>query len=271
MRIRTYLNDAEQELGLLRQLVEERFAQFEAAPEEQAEGEAPWLKAVRDIHARERETDCGYEPLDWPAWNLFTGDYAGDLLLSLFRMVYNRHEYTAAMLLATAYEDFVESLRPDWPAHAMARLAKAMVHYAVGNHVEAAVIAMYDDESTLDDCDDCFSGLLETRELLIRRSCEAVGAWVELAEYLCEQRMATDVEPGVAGEKALLEEIRAAVKSREQEYPLWKPAYRTLDWANRKARVGEDALEAAKALREMRLERGCSEDEAALGLRLLEA
>ncbi|MBQ2954514.1 MAG: hypothetical protein IJE07_13365 [Clostridia bacterium] len=272
MKIRTHLSQEKEEFQVLRRLVEERFTAFEAAPEEPVEGEEPWLTEVREIAIRDQGVDHGYEPPDWPAWNLFTGEYPGDLLLSLFRLVYNRNEYVTAMLLATAYRDAMARLcRPDWPTHAMARLAQAMVHYAVGDHVKAATLAMYDDESTLDDCEICFSGLVETRELLIRRSCEAAGAWVELAEYLAERRMAVRMKPCEASERALLEEIRAAVKARGQESPLWKPSRWAPGWLDRKACVGEEAMEAAETLREMRLERGCNEDEASQGLRMLDA
>lgn len=271
MKIESELMRSAEGFLSLRQRAEALFALVDAAPEEPVEGEDGRIALLRRIRRAAQGIDRFAPRPDWPAWQFFSGDYASDLMMALFRMTLDAHEYAAAMALAIVYEAYAEEeIRPDYPNLSIARLAKALVHYGVGEYAEAARLAMVDDESSLQEYEDCYSGLTETREMLIRRSCEAAGAWVELAGYLAECRAARDLEPGEAAEEALLTEICAAVKARAQEGPMWKPAHWTPGWEERVDNALEEAETAASELRSMRLERGCTEEEADEGLRMLE-
>lgn len=86
-------------------------------------------------------------------------------------MMLDARAYTAAMALAIVYGEFAEAeRRPEDPAQAIAQLARALVHYEVGEYEEAARLAGAADEFALVEFESSFSGLLETKELLIRRS-----------------------------------------------------------------------------------------------------
>lgn len=175
MKIDSWLIGDEDEFLSLRARAEAFFALVEAAPEEPAEGEDGRIALLRRIRRAERAMDRHAPRPDWPAWQFYSGDYACDLLAALFRMTLDARAFTAAMALAIVYGEFAEAeRRPEDPAQSIAQLARALVHYEVGEYGEAARLAGAADEFALVEFGSSFSGLLETKELLIRRS-EAGG------------------------------------------------------------------------------------------------